>query len=817
MTAADRHARATALFLDTADLAPAAREAVLGQETDPDVLASVRALLAGHDAPSGPLDEPAVTPLRQRPGAPLAEARVIGREVGPWRITGRLGQGGMGAVYLAERADGHYEREVALKLLAPDADLTSDWLALRLDAERRILARLEHPGIARLYDGGVTEDGLPYLAMERAHGLPITAFADARGLGVRERVALVAEVCDAVAYAHHRLVVHRDLKPSNILVASGEAGEDVQAPASGARGDPGGEDEKPGTQNPALGTARGTRVKLLDFGVASLLENGESDATQRRALTPAYAAPEQLRGETITTATDVYALGVVLYQLLTDQRPYGLSGTTASEAERIVCEALPMRPSDAAPEARRKAIRGDLDTIVMRALEKEPERRYDGAAALGADLRRHLAGLPVEARPATASYRFGRYVRRHKTLAAATLAVLLAVLGGAGLALWQAAEASRARDRAEERFAIAQEAAQAMLYDVHDAIAGLPGSTPARETIVERSLDYLDRLASGAGDDPRLRLDLAAAYFRIGNVQGNPTDNNLGRMDDAMASYRRGLALLPPLARVPDSLIVEALTTEARLHEKLGVVVAHAVSPEAAVPHLDRALAVYRRAFARASGDPDVTTYLATGHINRGDYAGHPYFPNLAQPDSAMVHYERARGLLESIPRDAETLFSLRMLGITFEREGTLLRDRGALDSAAGPTRRAIALRERIAARDDATSDARRDVGVSHEALGRLFLDAGNAPEAVRELQKAFDIYQSLYVADPESSNAQQTVAFGHLHLGRALAQAGRRADARRHLDSAVRLLSALAEREPGNARAESLVQEAREARAAVG
>ena len=378
-------------------------------------------------------------------------------------------------------------------------------------------------------------------------------------------------------------------------------------------------------------------------------------------------------------------------------------------------------------------------------------------------------------------------------------------------------EAAHARDRAEERFAIAQEAAQAMLYDVHDAVAGLEGATPAREVIVTKSLDYLDRLASGAGDDPTLRLDLASAYFRIGNVQGNPTDNNLGRTADAVASYRRGLALLPPLASLPESLVTRALTTEGRLHEKLGVVLAHAVAPDSALPHLDRALAAHRRALARAPGDPDLITYLATSHINRGDYGGHPYFPNVGQPDSAMAQYAIARGLLEQIPDSAATLFSLRMLGITHEREGTLLRDQGRLSEAVAPTRHALRLRERIAARPDAGAEARRDVGVSHEALGRLYLDSGQLAPGLGELQQAFEIYEALAEADPESVIAQETLAFGHLHLGRALAQSGRRAEARRHLDAAVQLLAALAARDPENARRKSLVEEARSARAEVG
>ena len=364
-------------------------------------------------------------------------------QVGPYRLVREVGRGGMGTVFLAERADGQYVQRVALKLIRSGG--ASAEAQRRFRAERQILARLAHPGIARLLDGGLTPpapdapDGLPYLVMEYVAGEELPAYCDARGLGLDARLALFLQVGDAVAYAHRNLVVHRDLKPSNVLVTEGEASEGEPA------------------------------VKLLDFGIARLLDDEHADGTATEtgahALTPAYAAPEQIRGEAATTATDVYALGVLLYELLTGQRPFRLQGRSPAEAERVLASTVPPRPStaltraaDAPALARVRAdtpprlarrLRGDLDTIVLKALATEPTRRYATVEAFADDLRRYRAHLPVRARPDTTAYRTARFVRRHRAGVAAGLLVAVAVLGGAGVALWQGRVARLEAQKAE--------------------------------------------------------------------------------------------------------------------------------------------------------------------------------------------------------------------------------------------------------------------------------------------------------------------------------------------------------------------------------
>jgi serine/threonine protein kinase len=360
--------------------------------------------------------------------ADAARGLVAGACVGPWRLIARLGSGGMATVWRAVRADALPARDVALKL--PLAAAGASRLAERFAREQDILARLEHPYIARLYDAGVADDGTPWLAMECVHGQPIDTWCDARRLGMRERLALFAQVLDAVQYAHARLVIHRDLKPSNIFVT--DSGQ----------------------------------VRLLDFGIARLLANDANEAGQGAltlasalAMTPAYAAPEQVRGELLTTAVDVYALGVVLFRLLVGRSPYRLKVDTPAQLELAVAAAEVQRASSAvqddAAEARgcssatlRRALAGDLDTMLAKALALDPARRYASAAAFADDVARHLSGRPVAAQPDAALYRLRKALGRHRLQAAAGLAVLLSLALGTALALWQAGVATQQRNAA---------------------------------------------------------------------------------------------------------------------------------------------------------------------------------------------------------------------------------------------------------------------------------------------------------------------------------------------------------------------------------
>jgi serine/threonine-protein kinase len=431
-------------ILDAAlERAPADRPAFIEEacREDPALLAEARRMTRALEPAAGFLERPLrdYTPdlvegcLEEDLGA--APALPV-ESIGPYRLIREVGRGGMGAVYLAERSDGQYEKQVAIKLVPPGPDAAR--LGRRFLAERRILASLEHPNIATLLDGGVSAQGLPYLVMEYVEGERIDAWCDRRRLTVRERLALFDSVAAAVQFAHQHLIVHRDLKPGNILVTAGG------------------------------------QVKLLDFGIAKLVADEPSfpdapvTATGVIVATPEYASPEQIRGEPVSTASDIYALGVLLYELLAGRRPYVVGGRSHEELARAVCEQASERPSVAAaragaepgaarisadrgttPDALRRSLAGDLDTIVLAALRKEPALRYASVQSLRDDLRRHLDGFPVLARPATRRYRTAKFLRRNRGKVAAASLVALAVAGGLAGTTWQARAASRQADRAE--------------------------------------------------------------------------------------------------------------------------------------------------------------------------------------------------------------------------------------------------------------------------------------------------------------------------------------------------------------------------------
>ncbi|MEX2125375.1 MAG: serine/threonine-protein kinase [Woeseia sp.] len=538
MDANDRSAaiwsRAKSLFERAVELRDGELASFLDHECKDDELRlKVVELLRADASAGGILDAPLDAVVAAMPDDPPPGAFQPGTLVGSWRLIRELGHGGMGVVFLAERADRAYEQHAALKIVR--GGLVSGALEKRFLRERQILARLQHPGIARLLDGGFTSEGQPYFVMELVEGEPVTDWAVRQALELPQRLRLFLDVCDAVQYAHRQLVVHRDLKPANILV-----------------------------------TADG-RIRLLDFGVARLLDDATEEAGLTRTgmllLTPEYAAPEQVRGEPATTATDVYGLGAVLYELLSGKRIRELDSHALTDVLRVLdSEILPLGERDDLPVVLHRQIRGDLETIVHCALAREPQRRYATVDAMAADVRRHLEHRPVLARPDTARYRLGKYLRRHRAGAAATaVALALLALGVAGT-LWQAQQAQREASRATEM--------SAFLKDLFSSVD--PEQVRGRVVTARELLDTGAARIGGLRTDPDVRVDLlltlgdlyhslgvfdraeallvqaeseALAAFGVNDVRTTKVQNSLGyvltdmsRYDDAQAVVDRALA-----------------------------------------------------------------------------------------------------------------------------------------------------------------------------------------------------------------------------------------------------------------------------------
>ncbi|MGP8226816.1 MAG: protein kinase domain-containing protein [Terracidiphilus sp.] len=528
------------------------------------------------------------------------------KPVGPYEIDRPLGRGGMGAVYLAHRADGQFEQKVAIKLI--DRPLETGLFQERFRRERQILASLQHPYIARLLDGGVTADDDLFLVMEYVDGLPIHRFCQERQLSQTQRIDLFLRVCEAVQFAHQNFIVHRDLKPDNILVA---------------------EDGTP---------------RLLDFGTAKLLSPSmagqDSQFTRDGYLsfTPQYASPEQVLGNPITTASDTYSLGVLLYLLLTGTPPYELKDLTMGQMLKTVCEEAPRRPSVAGGG---KRIDTDLEAILLKALRKEPQERYLTAERLGDDLRAYLEGLPVAARHGTFRYRASKFIRRHRWGLAAAAVLVVTLIAGVAAVLWQARVANRERRiadeerrRAEARSADLRQLSNSLLTELDDAIQQIPGSTGAQKLLVTSVLQHLDRMAQDAQGDRQTQLDLAKAYTQLAELQGEANFQSLGDSDAALVSIDKAIALSTPWAG-SKSKDREALHALANAQSSRGAIQLDASTLEQSRASTQEAISTYER-LLELPGGTAIEMYDAAKA-----YAMQGYEIEASDPSGALSAYRR--------------------------------------------------------------------------------------------------------------------------------------------------------------------------------
>jgi non-specific serine/threonine protein kinase/serine/threonine-protein kinase len=726
------------------------REKVVAREcgSDAELSREVRSLLISSDSAGEFLEMSAAEQMRRT--GPWTEAPLPDR-IGPWEIVRELGHGGMGAVYLGVRSDEGFRLTAAVKLVRRGMD--SDFVLRRFRTEREILSALDHPRIARLLDGGSASDGRPYFAMEYVEGRHLLEDCSARGLDRRQRIALFLEVCEAVAYAHRHLVVHRDLKPSNILV-----------------------------------TPEGS-AKLLDFGLARLLQPdapGERTETAFRLLTPDFASPEQVRGERVTTATDIYSLGVVLYHLLAGRSPYRNTDRVSAEAlSRAVCDQEPERPG----------VERDLDNIVLMALRKEPERRYESVGAFADDLKRYLEGRPVMARKDTLGYRVGKFVGRHKAGTAAAAAGALALAVAMGVAIEQARVARAERAAAEARFNDVRQLTDSFLIEFHDAIRDLPGSMPARELLVRRALQYLEKLSSIKSGDAGLQRELASAYERVASVQGGMFETHIGDTGGARQSLARALAIRRELAASPGATRDdrEAL---ARAELQLAQVEILTGEGEAAETRSRRAVALYAALLAEDPGNHLMRARLARARRYLATSM------RRTRRDEAVAMLKESASEFQSLAAQEPATGYAREEGITHQHLLDALAGTPASDEADASYGKAVAIFETLLAKEPTNVSYRRELAYTHVSMG-TFLDWNGQPaQALETYARAVPLLESLVEADPRNADARLLLAETYNSVGYVRAILHDPEGAMTDLRRSLALFQSIAASDPANARA---------------
>ena len=686
---------------------------------------------------------------------PAIEAsNAVGWRLGPYRTLEVVGQGGMGAVYRAVRDDDEFQQEVAIKLIR--RGVNSENVRSRFLYERQILAFLNHPHIARLMDGGTTGDGLPYFVMEFVDGQAIDDYCQTRNLPVNARLELFLKACAAVEYAHRNLIVHRDLKPSNIMI-----------------------------------TADGT-PKLLDFGIAKLLLPDHPQlavaqtALMMRALTPDYASPEQIRGEPVTTSTDVYSLGVLLYELLTGKKAHRFNTHSPGEIERVVCEVEAVRPSSLNRE-----LAGDLEQILAKAMEKDAVRRYPSVEQFAEDIRRYLNGQPVSARSHTMFYRVSKFVRRRKGVVLAAAAILLTLLGG------MAATAREAR-LAQRRFNDVRKLANSLIVE-HDAFALIPGNTAERGRLVQQALTFLDDLYQDSGDDPQMQRELAVAYEKMGDVQGRADGPNLGNTAAAIASYRKSLAMREALVKQGGG---EQALSALYLRLSGALKVAGQFAP--AIEYDKRALDIRERLAAAKPGDltmirnmAESYSSMAVGLTQIGDWEGTRVYRH-----KALAQY------LALVNGGAHTADDSNGLALAYMRMGTILTQQKQYDEAVQNLNRSMEVARQGLRDFGRHQQLRMTETAALRSLGNLELERDRPDQAILHFQRVNQIYLQMVAADPDEFRVSSMLALTHHRLGQAWLKKKDTAAALRDFMTGLAMRQRLAQRNPANAGAQGEVAE---------
>jgi eukaryotic-like serine/threonine-protein kinase len=785
-----------ALRRDESARAAFLQESCNGEE---DLRREVESLLYYSQRADSFIETPALELAAESFASQDADGRVmLGRTIGQYELVAKLGSGGMGEVYRGVRADDQFHKQVAIKLIRQGYDTAL--IVRRFRNERQILATLEHPNIAALLDGGTTEDGLPFFVMELVEGQPIDQYCDAHKLDVGERLKLFRSVCDAVQYAHQNLIVHRDLKPQNILV-----------------------------------TAQGV-PKLLDFGIGKILSvspqqpGADRTVTLLPIMTPDYASPEQVRNEAITTATDVYSLGAILYVLLTGRRPYRVSTTSLKDIVNAICSTEPEKPStavmhrsepstrpvlgsnvaprtsarhrnpatslpdnsghtatglpqDIAPdspvspasyrseflpeqaEKLRRTLSGDLDNIILKALRKEPIRRYASVGQLSADIRRYLEGRPVNAASGTLQYRARKFAKRHQASVAAAILIAIGLIVGATAIIREERIARFQQQRAERRFQDVRALANSLMFDVHDAIKDLPGATTARKLLVERALHYLDSLASDEGNDVSLQKELATAYEKVGDVQGDPHSANLGDTTGALASYKKALAIRQSVERNDHSEDSEQFL--AADYHRLGLVSYSRGDCPGALEYSRQAFTIKERVL---TSSPESQESLAGEYFSTGQCQG-----KMKDFQEALESYRKSAKIRETIVLSSPALqanMQTRLAG-TYGFMAGAFSSLGDQDQAIAMQNKSMSILKTLSAADPGNATYNHYICEGYYWTGYYQQKKNELTAALGNFQRALFGFQRISTADPAEVRARRYIGYCYVSIGTVQSASG--------------------------------------------
>lgn len=735
--------------------------------TDPELAAELESLLASFRDAEEFLEDAPVQFMA--PGDALA-----GRWIDEYKVEKLVAQGGMGSVYEAIKEVEGYPLRVAIKIIRFASN--NPYMVRRFRLERQILARLQHEYIVRLLDGGITSDGMPYLVTEYVEGQQLQEWMEDRQPTLTGRLHLFVRICEGVAAAHRSLIVHGDLKPSNILV-----------------------------------TPAGV-PKLLDFGIARLMksqaeseeQDGSTTLTMAPALTPWWASPEQLRGEPLSISCDCYALGRILFFLLTGKQAFDFTGMSTSQILEHLRKETPPRPSQVAADS---DLEDDLDNITRKALEFEADQRYRSADALAEDIRLHLDSRPVSARPYTWAYRTRKFVRRNKGVVAGVTSATLAILAALGFAVYQANEASRNYESSQQRYEQLRGLASSLIFEIDDALLQLQGATPVRAQLARSALHYLDQLAREETNDLKLLEELASAYEKIGDIQGRPGSQNLGMIDESLKSYRKAEAIRERLRQTLKDPQEFLLTNEglANNFSRISAALRAMGDTSTALAYERKALGIREAQYQGNPEDPARIRALASSLTTLSGSLS-----QIGDWDGVRSTRQEALKLLEQlVSLDPDNRADQRLLALGLARMGSIEMYQGNIEAALDHYRRALEIESRMLSLDPTNVLYQLGKGWAHNNLGVVLVRAGRHQQGLLEYRAARNIFETVIAADEKDARARTLMQTTRVNTANALTEIGRAAQALPLAQMALAERERLAGANPASAGAAGEVAEA--------